>query len=409
MTSDGVRWRDYEVAAEESPPPARPPEPAPHPPSAPMTPLPAAAPPPFAHQALPHESAPQPFAPGNVAPPSGYEATVPPSSPVGMPPSPAYESVALSSPRQGSVPSRVHEAPPPSLREAVVPLPSREGAPRPPVAHGSGMPWLYESVMPPPREGVLPGAPREGVLAGSPREGVVPGPPRHRAGHGVGRPAEVGGTAVPAWIDPAGDWFDGPGRPARLDSCRPYGVAGGLAWPDPQLQRDLCQAVPPGVRFPDPRGIWVRLVNGDGPAEDPFRATNSLDCALAVLSTWHGEPVVAAPRQPEYNRIGMPSLKGEPGGVARAEQWLGHRFEYVGQGRRAYATIAQRLGAGGHGAAAVLVTRWPTGGSHAWNAVNAAGEVVWIDAQRGHTSVDPPSGPVTGVFCVVLDRRGRRL
>jgi hypothetical protein len=222
-------------------------------------------------------------------------------------------------------------------------------------------------------------------------------------------PADRHEGLLPQWPGPVGDWFDDPGRPARLDTCRPYGMPGGLAWPDPQVQQDLCQAVPEGVRFPDPRGTWIRLVNGEGPSEDPFRATNSLDCALAVLSTWHGEPVVAAPRQPEYNRVGRPFLSGEPGGVARAERWLGHRFEYVGQGRRAYTTIAHRLDAGGHGSAAVLITRWPSGGNHAWNAVNTAGEVVWIDAQRGHTSVEAPPGPVTGVFCVVVDRRGRRL
>jgi hypothetical protein len=214
---------------------------------------------------------------------------------------------------------------------------------------------------------------------------------------------------LPQWPGTVADWFDGPERPPRLGTCRQYGTPGGLAWPDPQVQQDLCQSVPDGARFPDPRGTWVRLINGEGPADDPFRATNSLDCALAVLSTWHGEPMVAAPRQPEYNRVGRPSLSGEAGGVVRAERWLGHRFEYVGQGRRAYATVTQRLETGGHGSACVLITRWPSGGNHAWNAVNTAGEVMWIDAQRGHTSVEPPPGPVTGVFCVVVDRRGRRL
>jgi hypothetical protein len=187
-----------------------------------------------------------------------------------------------------------------------------------------------------------------------------------------------------------------------------YGVAGGFAWPDPHLQRDLCQAVADGVRFPDPRGTWLRLINGEGPGEDPFRATNALDCALTVVSTWHGEPVVAAPRQPEYDRVGRPSLRGEPEGAARAERWLGHRFEYIGQGRLAYATIARRVEAGGHGTAAILITRWPTGGSHAANALNTAGEVIWADGQRGHTSLEPPAGPVASVFCVITDRSGRR-
>lgn len=202
--------------------------------------------------------------------------------------------------------------------------------------------------------------------------------------------------------------------PARLDQCRPYGVAGGLARPDPQTEEDMLRAVPlteQGTprRFPDPRGMWIRLINGTGPADDPFRATNAIDCALSVLSTWYGSPAVAAPRRPEYDRVGKPLLSGEAGGVARAERWLGQRFQYVGQGRHSYLPIAQALLAGGHGSSSVIINRWPAGGSHAWNAVNFDGEVIWIDAQRGHMAVEPPYESVTGVFCVVIDREGRRL
>lgn len=204
-----------------------------------------------------------------------------------------------------------------------------------------------------------------------------------------------------------GDWFDGPHRPPRLADSRPYGVPGGLAHPDPQVERDLAEAVRGCVRFPDPRGTWVRLVNGGGPADDPFRASNAADCALAVLSTWHGEPAAAAPRLPEYDRIGRPVLTGEQGSVARIERWVGHRLQYAGRGRHAYPMIAHRLAEAGHGASAVIVVRWPGGGSHAWNAVNFEGEVIWIDAQRGHMSVEPPYRTVTGVFCVILDRQGR--
>ncbi|WP_188190700.1 toxin glutamine deamidase domain-containing protein [Nonomuraea sp. SYSU D8015] len=204
-----------------------------------------------------------------------------------------------------------------------------------------------------------------------------------------------------------GDWFDWPHRPPRLAECRPYGVPGGLAHPDPQAERDLIEALPPGSRFPDPRGTWIRLINGGGPADDPFRSSNAADCALAVLSTWHGEPATAAPRMPEYDRIGRPLLTGERGSTARIERWVGQRLEYAGQGRHAYPMIARRLLEAGHGAGAVLVVRWPGGGTHAWNAVNADGEVIWIDAQRGHMSVEPPYTTVTGVFCVILDRQGR--
>jgi hypothetical protein len=241
--------------------------------------------------------------------------------------------------------------------------------------------------------------PEQVVLpAASPAE---PAPPAE-----ISRPAGVGET------EPEPDWFDNVRRPVRLEDTRPYGKPGGLAEPRPGTEEEaardsLAQAV--SGRFPDPRGMWIRLINAEGPTEDPFRSTNAVDCALAVMSTWHGEPVVAARRHPEFDAAGKPLLTGETGGVARAEQWLGHRFEYVGHGRRAYVAIAQRLVFGGHGAAAMLITRWPGGGSHAWNAVNCRDEVLWIDAQRGHMAVEPPYEVVTGVFCVVIDREGHRL
>ncbi|MEU0572369.1 toxin glutamine deamidase domain-containing protein [Nonomuraea sp. NPDC005983] len=202
------------------------------------------------------------------------------------------------------------------------------------------------------------------------------------------------------------DWFDRSHRPARLADCRPYGIPGGLAEPEAQVEQDLALAVPPGTRFPDPRGTWVRLINGGGPADDPFRASNAADCALAVLSTWHGEPAAAAPRLREYDRIGRPLLTPEVAGVARMERWIGQRFQYAGRGRHAYPMVARRLLEAGHGAAAVIVVRWPGGGAHAWNAVNSNGEVIWIDAQRGHMAVEPPYTTVTGVFCVIVDRQG---
>ncbi|MEU4578050.1 toxin glutamine deamidase domain-containing protein [Nonomuraea sp. ATR24] len=191
-----------------------------------------------------------------------------------------------------------------------------------------------------------------------------------------------------------------------MDS-RPYGVPGGLVPPDPQVERDLAAAVTMGTRFPDPRGTWVRLINGGGPADDPFRVSNAADCALAVLSTWHGEPAASAPRMPEYDRVGRPLLTGEAGSTARMERWVGQRFQHAGQGRHAYPMVARRLLEAGHGASAVIVVRWPGGGTHAWNAVNSHGEVIWIDAQRGHMAVEPPYLTVTGVFCVILDRQGQ--
>ncbi|WP_327086943.1 toxin glutamine deamidase domain-containing protein [Nonomuraea sp. NBC_01738] len=143
-----------------------------------------------------------------------------------------------------------------------------------------------------------------------------------------------------------------------------------------------------------------------GAADDPFRAGNAADCALAVLSAWHGEPAAAAPRLPEYDRVGRPVLTGEAGGVERIQRWVGRPFECAGYGRQAYPLIARRLLEAGAGAAAVIVVRWPGGGAHAWNAVNSAGEVIWIDGQRGHMAVEALYPTVTGVFCAIVDRRG---
>ena len=127
------------------------------------------------------------------------------------------------------------------------------------------------------------------------------------------------------------DWFDRPHRPPRLPVSRPYGVP--VGWrAGPAGGAGPGGGVHAGSRFPDPRGTWVRLINGGGPADDPFRASNAADCALAVLSTWHGEPAAAAPRRPEYDRIGRPLLTGEAGGAARIERWVGQRFQYVGAG-----------------------------------------------------------------------------
>lgn len=264
---------------------------------------------------------------------------------------------------------------------------------------------LAESQVLPHPAGSLP-APPAGPCAALPGESrAMP----LSSGDGVvatsGRRSDILDAPAERIVD--GDWFERPHRPPRLAESRPYGVRGGLAHPDPQVERDLIEALPLGTRFPDPRGTWIRLINGGGPADDPFRASNAADCALAVLSTWHGEPTTAAPRLPEYDRIGRPLLTGEHDSRARIERWVGQRLEYAGQGRHAYPMIARRLAGAGHGACAVIVVRWPGGGTHVWNAVNADGEVIWIDAQRGHMSVEPPYTTVTGVFCVILDRQGR--
>ncbi|MFD1936529.1 toxin glutamine deamidase domain-containing protein [Nonomuraea mangrovi] len=414
LIAEGVRWRDYEQAAESAP------EPVVQDPTAlePATPDPL----------TPESGVQGSTVPGQVMPESGVQGSTVPGQVMpesGVQGSTVPGQVMPESGVQGSaVPG--HATPEPAGSEpAVVELAGSEVAVQDSAASG-----LAAS-----RSGVQGGAAPDSALQSAVHDSVAPGPATPEAAVEALAGVEFAGVEFagrdPAVRDPAAteiagfepgvrdpaasatgvhdpDWFDLPNRPPRLADCRPYGVPGGLARTDPQAEFDLLQALPPGIRFADPRGTWVRLVNGMGAAEDPFRASNAADCALAVVSTWHGEPVVAAPRQPEYDPVGRPLLRGETGGTARIERWLGQRMECVGQGRQAYAVIARRLAEAGHGASAVIVVRWPAGGSHAWNAVNADGEVIWIDAQRGHMAVEPPYESVTGVFCAIVDRRGEQ-
>lgn len=438
VVGDGVRWRDYERAAD--PPDPGPPDPtplAPRPPAsgrpageqrsgeerrasaaaprsaAPSAVMPTGAMPTGATTAgvttagvtTARHRSPAADAAGGVAPGHVSALTsMPTSAPGSAPPDSGPAAVRVGGGLLPTPPDPVPDGRP-SARPADAPSEGRPGVPAAPGEAASAPPGPLDVTAPPPAAAPAPVVEERGddsTLGGQagwimPARGEAPGWAGWavRAGGAAGRRARTA------------DWFDGPARPPRLADCRPYGMAGGLARPDPQVEHDLRRAVPPGTRFPDPRGTWVRLINGGGPADDPFRASNAADCALAVLSTWHGEPAAAAARHPEYDRLGRPVLSGETGGAARIERWVGQRFQYAGHGRHAYPLVERRLIEAGHGAAAVIVVRWPGGGSHAWNAVNFGGEVIWIDAQRGHMAVDPPYTTVTGVFCVVVDRYGR--
>lgn len=102
------------------------------------------------------------------------------------------------------------------------------------------------------------------------------------------------------------------------------------------------------------------MARRSAPQQEPpsSRTSNELECALAYLSTWYGQPRVAGsliidPAGP------MSVLRGEVTGRDRAEAWIGGRFEYLGPDSAAYELVADRLIVGGHGTAAVIVNGWP--------------------------------------------------
>lgn len=202
-----------------------------------------------------------------------------------------------------------------------------------------------------------------------------------------------------------------------LDETRPYDCWGGLTRPSPEHQSRVAESVPreadgSPTRFPDPRKKWSAVINDGGPSADPLRGNNCLDCSLSLISTWHGEPRVSAPRFPDRSVKGQIDIwSGEGEGPARAARWLGHSYQHLGTPEESFRRIERKLRKGGHGAAADIVTSWKEGGSHAWNAVNYKGKIVWIDTQVAQTSSRPlyPTDDVDEVWAIVLDEKGKRL
>lgn len=169
----------------------------------------------------------------------------------------------------------------------------------------------------------------------------------------------------------------------------------------PPSSRSLIRWVPPAwqacprsgnqdasefARFPDPlASAWLSRLN-DGGVSQPGRNNNCLDCSLAVVSTWFGRPSVSAARV-EVDGT------GEGGGPLRATQWLREDWEDMARGAAGLDQVADRLRDLGSGSAAVIWTGWAgEDGSHAWNAVNVSGEVIWVDGQTGKAGRFPYSG-----------------
>lgn len=164
----------------------------------------------------------------------------------------------------------------------------------------------------------------------------------------------------------------------------------------------------------DPRtNAYGALVNDGGPAIDG-RANNCLDCALAALASFHGDPTVSVPRFLDQQPDGTIDLtSGEASGLDRAQAWLGDGLHLSDQNlsiRQQYAALHREIALLGPGSSALVVSEWHArdaagnpmyhsdgtpllDGSHATVIVyprDAAGPV-WWDPQNSLTSDHPPA------------------
>ncbi|PJE23929.1 MAG: hypothetical protein CK431_08700 [Mycobacterium sp.] len=214
----------------------------------------------------------------------------------------------------------------------------------------------------------------------------------------------------PGPIDPTG--FDNPAN------HRNYGPNELAPLEDPIHQAALEQA----LRGPDgdyrvgadPRmNAYGDLVNDGGPTVDG-RANNCLDCALAGLASFYGDPTVSVPRFLDQRPDGTIDLiSGEASGLDRARGWLGDDLHLSDQNlsvREQYAALHREITLSGPGSSALVVSEWhardaagnllyhPDGtpvldGSHATVVVyphDGAGPV-WWDPQNSLTSDHPPA------------------
>ncbi|MEU8296805.1 toxin glutamine deamidase domain-containing protein [Micromonospora sp. NPDC048909] len=203
----------------------------------------------------------------------------------------------------------------------------------------------------------------------------------------------------------------GDDHPPPIDRTRSYGRPGGLRPPLKLHQTDVERRMPREpdgrvTRTADPRrGGWFRLMNDGGPAADPTRGINCVDCTLSLFDTWmHGRPRVAAPRTFDAYAAGdiTRPLNGEQHGTRRIEDVTGGRFQRLcepgadaqpAQRRHAvdhgYRNLHDQLLLGGHGSYAFVVNTWEGGGSHIWVAVNQNGSVLYLDPQTGRIASQP--------------------
>ncbi|MEU4313330.1 toxin glutamine deamidase domain-containing protein [Nocardia sp. NPDC024068] len=110
-------------------------------------------------------------------------------------------------------------------------------------------------------------------------------------------------TFGPGHLDPV----EHPGLQKVLEDALTDGSGGFVAGADPRT-------------FPTPGDPYARMINAGGPAL-PGRASNKIDAALSALSSFLGNPQVAAPRHPDLGPNGFDG-KDEQSGHVRAAQWL---------------------------------------------------------------------------------------
>ena len=165
------------------------------------------------------------------------------------------------------------------------------------------------------------------------------------------------------------------------------GSGDGLA---PELAAVTSQSSPEG---------WTNLINGPG-IDSPGRDNNCVDCSRSVESTWRGAPTMSAAMADEHASGTTPY---------RVTEWSGGKFVAAN-----YDGVNQRLSELGDGASAILVSSWAGGrGGHAYNAINDAGVVKFVDGQSATVSGWPPiswsESQVEATWAVYIDRNGTPL
>jgi hypothetical protein len=206
-----------------------------------------------------------------------------------------------------------------------------------------------------------------------------------------------------------------PGHGAALNDIRSAlrGGPDGLQPVKAADQRKLEAAVPRNsdgsfLRYPDPRGDWVRFQN-DGGTKVAGRANNCADAVRAALETWYGNPQVAAARTVTRGADGtLDVMSAERFGVENGNVWGGTTFGYTGPGPAAYQRVADELRQAGHGSSSFVHVEWPRNAegartAHVFTALNHNGEVLWYDPQSGVVSKDPIHHAALHVHHYVLD------
>ncbi|MCV7252051.1 PE domain-containing protein [Mycobacterium hackensackense] len=269
--------------------------------------------------------------------------------------------------------------------------------------------------------GAATATPRPGPETHAPRAGEgTPTPPIHETPH-AGDPSGHHPDPSGSSHEPGGGQHPDPdptgpvGNPAN---DRIYGPHQLDRVEDPAYQTAVENALrdPHGdyLRHADPRtNDYGNLINDGGPTVDG-RANNCLDCSLSALSSFRGEPTVAAPRfldELPDGRIDRES--GERNGLDRAKNWLGEGLlEFPGHALVDQFDLLHRyIDHLGPGSAALVVNGWHgrdlltgeflfdahgepiTHGSHATVILHpeGGGGPVWWDPQQGLTSDRPPA------------------